>query len=87
MRAPKQRIADEDELLEYRVSKRKHFENVLRRQRMNIGIWVKCARRLPPPPSGTVKLSNRTGSKMQILKGLAASICFNFGVCALFPQE
>eukprot|EP00435_Cladocopium_sp_Y103_P010981 s264_g2.t2 len=41
--APKQRIADEDELMMYKVRKRKEFEDVIRRQRQNIGSWVKYA--------------------------------------------
>lgn len=41
--APKQRIADEDELQMYRVRKRKEFEDVIRRQRQNIGAWTKYA--------------------------------------------
>jgi crooked neck len=43
VRAPKQRIVDEDELLQYRVAKRKNFENVLRRQRMSINVRIKYA--------------------------------------------
>lgn len=41
--APRQRIADEDELMMYKVRKRKEFEDVIRRQRQNIGSWVKYA--------------------------------------------
>jgi len=41
--APKQRIVDEDELQMYRVRKRKEFEDVIRRQRQNIGAWTKYA--------------------------------------------
>lgn len=41
--APKQRIVDEDELVMYRVRKRKEFEDVIRRQRQNIGAWTKYA--------------------------------------------
>lgn len=41
--APAQRIVDEDELQMYRVRKRKEFEDVIRRQRQNIGAWVKYA--------------------------------------------
>ncbi|CAK9103311.1 unnamed protein product [Durusdinium trenchii] len=41
--APKQRIADEDELMMYKVRKRKEYEDVIRRQRQNIGSWVKYA--------------------------------------------
>mmetsp|Transcript_52563 Transcript_52563/g.123005 ORF Transcript_52563/g.123005 Transcript_52563/m.123005 type:complete len:673 (-) Transcript_52563:83-2101(-) len=42
-KAPKQRIADEDELNMYRVRKRKEFEDIIRRQRQNIGAWTKYA--------------------------------------------
>lgn len=38
-----QRIMGEDELQEYRVRKRKEFEDQLRRQRHHIGQWVKYA--------------------------------------------
>jgi crooked neck len=41
--APRQRIADEDELQMYRVRKRKEFEDIIRRQRQNIGAWTKYA--------------------------------------------
>eukprot|EP00929_Paragymnodinium_shiwhaense_P113045 TRINITY_DN8130_c0_g1_i1.p1 TRINITY_DN8130_c0_g1~~TRINITY_DN8130_c0_g1_i1.p1 ORF type:complete len:681 (+),score=245.95 TRINITY_DN8130_c0_g1_i1:204-2246(+) len=41
--APKQRIIDEDELQMYRVRKRKEFEDQIRRQRQNIGAWIKYA--------------------------------------------
>lgn len=41
--APKQRIVDEDELEMYRVRKRKEFEDIIRRQRQNIGAWTKYA--------------------------------------------
>eukprot|EP00928_Gymnodinium_smaydae_P011410 TRINITY_DN14213_c0_g1_i2.p1 TRINITY_DN14213_c0_g1~~TRINITY_DN14213_c0_g1_i2.p1 ORF type:complete len:674 (+),score=201.35 TRINITY_DN14213_c0_g1_i2:120-2141(+) len=41
--APRQRIVDEDELQIYRVRKRKEFEDVIRRQRQNIGAWTKYA--------------------------------------------
>lgn len=40
---PKQRIVDEDELQMYRVRKRKEFEDVIRRQRQNVGAWIKYA--------------------------------------------
>jgi len=40
---PKQKIMDEEELQEYRVRKRKEFEDQLRRQRHHIGQWVKYA--------------------------------------------
>lgn len=40
---PKQRIVDEDELLQYRVRKRKEYEDQIRRQRNNMGAWIKYA--------------------------------------------
>jgi len=40
-RAPKQYIADKEELQEYRQNKRKDFENQIRRQRHHIGTWCK----------------------------------------------
>jgi crooked neck len=40
---PKQRIADEDELQMYKVRKRKEFEDDIRRQRQNVGTWIKYA--------------------------------------------
>lgn len=42
-RAPRRRIADAEELNEYRMSKRKTFEDELRRQRHHIGTWMKYA--------------------------------------------
>mmetsp|Transcript_49827 Transcript_49827/g.115697 ORF Transcript_49827/g.115697 Transcript_49827/m.115697 type:complete len:679 (-) Transcript_49827:63-2099(-) len=42
-RPPRQRIVDEDELQMYRVRKRKEFEDIIRRQRQNIGAWTKYA--------------------------------------------
>ncbi|XP_026189832.1 crooked neck-like protein 1 [Cyclospora cayetanensis] len=40
---PQQRIVDEEELNEYRLNKRKEFEDTLRRQRHHIGTWIKYA--------------------------------------------
>ena len=40
---PKQRIVDHEELLEYRGRKRKDFEDRLRKDRTNIGVWIKYA--------------------------------------------
>lgn len=40
-RAPKQYIADNEELQLYRQGKRKDFENQIRRQRHLIGVWCK----------------------------------------------
>lgn len=39
----KQRITDKDELDEYRMSKRKAFEDEIRRQRHHLGTWIKYA--------------------------------------------
>jgi tetratricopeptide (TPR) repeat protein len=41
---PKQNITDPEELAEYRMSKRKEFEDVIRRNRTAIGVWVKYAK-------------------------------------------
>ncbi len=43
LRVPQQRIVDEGELLEYRGRKRKGFEDSLRKDRTNIGAWIKYA--------------------------------------------
>lgn len=40
-RAPKQYIADTEELLQYRQGKRKDFEDQIRRQRHLIGVWCR----------------------------------------------
>jgi len=40
---PKQYIADEDELMMYKVRKRKEFEDSIRMTRQNIGSWCKYA--------------------------------------------
>ncbi|KAG6520002.1 hypothetical protein ZIOFF_017031 [Zingiber officinale] len=42
-RPPKQKITDSDELADYRLRKRKEFEDVIRRARRNTGTWVKYA--------------------------------------------
>eukprot|EP00898_Chlorokybus_atmophyticus_P002064 jgi/Chlat1/2859/Chrsp194S00790 len=42
-KAPKQKISDKDELAEYRLRKRKEFEDSIRRVRWNITVWVKYA--------------------------------------------
>ncbi|KAL0587367.1 hypothetical protein ABG067_002984 [Albugo candida] len=42
-RAPRRNIADKDELIEYRMTQRKQFEDTLRRQRQHIGTWIKYA--------------------------------------------
>ena len=41
---PKQIIADETELGAYRMSKRKEFEDIIRRSRHQIGTWIKYAK-------------------------------------------
>lgn len=40
---PKQKITDEEELGEYRLRRRKEFEDLIRRVRWNISVWVKYA--------------------------------------------
>ena len=40
-KAPKQKISDETELAEYRLRKRKEFEDLVRRVRWNSSVWVK----------------------------------------------
>ncbi|CAI5739865.1 unnamed protein product [Peronospora destructor] len=42
-RPPRRRIADAAELAEYRMGKRKAFEDELRRQRHHVGTWMKYA--------------------------------------------
>lgn len=44
---PKQKITDQTELDEYRLRKRKEFEDLVRRVRWNSSIWVKVISRLP----------------------------------------
>ena len=46
-KAPKQKITDETELAEYRLRKRKEFEDLVRRVRWNSSVWVKV---MPGPP-------------------------------------
>ncbi|XLU46496.1 hypothetical protein S245_041310, partial [Arachis hypogaea] len=43
IRPPKQKIPDATELGEYRLHKRKEFEDLIRRVRRNIGVWIKYA--------------------------------------------
>jgi hypothetical protein len=38
---PKQKITDQTELDEYRLRKRKEFEDLVRRVRWNASVWVK----------------------------------------------
>nr|CAB3461463.1 unnamed protein product [Digitaria exilis] len=44
IRPPKQKITDSHELSEYRLRKRKEFEDVIRRVRWSVSAWVKYAR-------------------------------------------
>ncbi|KAF2927025.1 hypothetical protein DAI22_06g171700 [Oryza sativa Japonica Group] len=44
VRPPKQKIADSVELSEYRLRRRKEFEDAIRRARWSVGAWVKYAR-------------------------------------------
>ncbi|KAG2627457.1 hypothetical protein PVAP13_3KG126430 [Panicum virgatum] len=44
IRPPKQKITDTHELSEYRLRKRKEFEDVIRRVRWSVSAWVKYAR-------------------------------------------
>ncbi|KAG6520037.1 crooked neck-like protein 1 [Zingiber officinale] len=43
IRPPKQKITDSHELADYRLRKRKEFEDLIRRARWNTGAWVKYA--------------------------------------------
>ncbi|XP_045827374.1 crooked neck-like protein 1 [Trifolium pratense] len=43
IRPPNQKINDQIELNEYRLRKRKHFEDLIRRNRWNVSVWVKYA--------------------------------------------
>ncbi|XP_061340119.1 uncharacterized protein LOC133286686, partial [Gastrolobium bilobum] len=43
IRPPKQKITDATELGEYRLGKRKEFEDLVRRVRWNIRVWIKYA--------------------------------------------
>ncbi|KAF3333215.1 crooked neck-like protein 1 [Carex littledalei] len=43
IRPPKQKITDPTELADYRLRKRKEYEDVIRRIRWNISVWVKYA--------------------------------------------
>ena len=47
-KAPKQKITDETELAEYRLRKRKEFEDLVRRVRWNSSVWVKV---MPATPT------------------------------------
>jgi crooked neck len=43
IRPPKQKITDPTELADYRLRKRKEYEDLIRRIRWNISVWVKYA--------------------------------------------
>lgn len=43
IRPPKQKITDASELADYRLRKRKEYEDLIRRVRWNIGVWIKYA--------------------------------------------
>ncbi|CAM6074044.1 unnamed protein product [Sphagnum tenellum] len=43
IRPPKQKITDAEELAEYRLRKRKEFEDLIRRVRWKTSVWVKYA--------------------------------------------
>ncbi|KDP25800.1 hypothetical protein JCGZ_22522 [Jatropha curcas] len=43
IRPPKQKITDSTELADYRLRKRKEFEDLIRRVRWNISVWIKYA--------------------------------------------
>ena len=43
LKIPIQRINDEDELDEYKLKKRRDFEDQIRRNRYNIHLWIKYA--------------------------------------------
>ncbi|XP_010261495.1 PREDICTED: crooked neck-like protein 1 isoform X2 [Nelumbo nucifera] len=43
IRPPKQKITDPTELADYRLRKRKEFEDLIRRTRWNVSVWIKYA--------------------------------------------
>ena len=43
IKIPNQKINDEDELNDYKLKKRKEFEDQIKRQRFHIGCWMKYA--------------------------------------------
>ncbi|KAL7150476.1 hypothetical protein ABFS83_05G114400 [Erythranthe nasuta] len=43
IRPPKQRITDSAELVDYRLRKRKEYEDLIRRVHWNKGVWIKYA--------------------------------------------
>ena len=42
-KAPKQHISNPEELAMHKLSKRKEFEDSIRRQRMHVGTWIKVS--------------------------------------------
>lgn len=44
VKAPKQRIQDEEELEDYKLRRRTEFENAVKRQRIHVGNWLKYAK-------------------------------------------
>ncbi len=44
LKAPKQRIQDVEELMDYKLRRRTEFENAVKRQRIHIGNWLKYAK-------------------------------------------
>lgn len=56
--APTQHITNEAELGEYRLRKRKEWEDVLRMKRWNLSIWAKVSLlSLSPPVLGVINVS------------------------------
>jgi crooked neck len=43
LKLPKQKIMDQQELVEYKGEKRKEFEDKIRRNRTHVGHWLKYA--------------------------------------------
>ena len=43
LKRPHRDISDKDELIQYRISKRKSFEDEIRHQRHHLGTWMKYA--------------------------------------------
>jgi crooked neck len=43
LKAPRQKIADVEELNDYRMGKRKGFEDAIRKNRTHVGTWLKYA--------------------------------------------
>ena len=82
---PRQSINDPEELAEYRMTKRKEFEDAIRRQRQHIGTWMVRARAQPRGACGAARLwcsgrSPRTrwwggGGASARLPALRTSVC------------